>query len=187
MAHEIEAKIYAALGAEPGGVRWPPCEPEDAEDGDSAGRADAAEQPARSRPPSSGRRARSWTLDAVTDARHEASARSSSPTGQLASATRTVAEVRAFLERKRVEPETIDDAVAELPRPRLARRRPLRAALAEDKRELERWGSRAHRAATCAGAGSPPDLIEAALADAEPRRASSAPRSAPGAASTRSA
>jgi len=54
---------------------------------------------------------------------------------------RTVAELRTFLERKRVEPVAIDEAVEELvgagflDDARYARR------FADDKRELERWGS----------------------------------------------
>ena len=77
---------------------------------------------------------------------------------------RTVAEVRTFLERKRVGPCAIDEAVAELSEAgflddaRYARR------FAEDKRQLERWGSERivrdlHRR------GVAPDLIEAAVAD----------------------
>ncbi|HEY1360162.1 MAG TPA: RecX family transcriptional regulator [Thermoleophilaceae bacterium] len=54
---------------------------------------------------------------------------------------RTVAELRTCLERKRVEPAAIDEAVAELidagflDDARYARR------FAEDKRSLDRWGS----------------------------------------------
>jgi regulatory protein len=59
----------------------------------------------------------------------------------VAARDRTVAELRTFLERKRVEPAAIDAAVAELTDAgyvddaRYARR------FAEDKRTLERWGS----------------------------------------------
>jgi regulatory protein len=76
---------------------------------------------------------------------------------------RTVAEVRTFLERKRVEPEAIDQAVAELAEAgflddaRYARR------FAEDKRTLERWGSeRIARDLRRRGVG--PDLVEEAVA-----------------------
>jgi regulatory protein len=76
---------------------------------------------------------------------------------------RTVSELRTCLERKRVEPAAIDTAVAELRESgrlddaRYARR------FAEDKRDLEQWGSERierelHRR------GIAPELIEAALA-----------------------
>jgi regulatory protein len=76
---------------------------------------------------------------------------------------RTVAEVRTFLERKRVGPCAIDEAVAELSGAgclddaRYARR------FAEDKRELERWGSE-RIARDLHRRGVAPDLIEAAVA-----------------------
>src|SRR4051794_38435275 len=76
---------------------------------------------------------------------------------------RTVAELRTCLERKRVEPEAIDEAVAELVEAgflddaRYARR------FAEDKRALDRWGSeRIARDLRRRGVG--PDLVEAAVA-----------------------
>lgn len=59
----------------------------------------------------------------------------------LSARDRTDAELRAWLECKRVEPDAIEHAVAELTRAgfiddaRFARR------FAEDKRRLERWGS----------------------------------------------
>ncbi len=76
----------------------------------------------------------------------------------------TVAQLRAYLEGKRVGPEAIEAALAELSSAgalddaRFARR------FAEDKRALERWGSERierelHRR------GVEPDLISAALAD----------------------
>jgi regulatory protein len=77
---------------------------------------------------------------------------------------RTVAELRTFLERKRVGPCAIDEAVAEisgagfLDDARYARR------FAEDKRELERWGSE-RIARDLHRRGVAPDLIEAAVAD----------------------
>ena len=77
---------------------------------------------------------------------------------------RTVAELRTFLERKRVGPCAIDEAVAELSGAgflddaRYARR------FAEDKRELERWGSE-RIARDLHRRGVAPDLIEAAVAD----------------------
>jgi regulatory protein len=77
---------------------------------------------------------------------------------------RTEAELRTFLERKRVEPGAIDGAVAELTEAgviddaRYARR------FAEDKRELESWGSE-RIARDLTRRGVPPEVIEAALAD----------------------
>jgi regulatory protein len=77
---------------------------------------------------------------------------------------RTVAELRTFLERKRVEPVAIDDAVDELTGAgflddaRYARR------FAEDKRQLERWGS-ARIARDLKRRGVAPDLIERVLGD----------------------
>lgn len=59
----------------------------------------------------------------------------------VAARDRTVAELRTFLERKRVEPAAIEEAVAELEGAgylddvRYAHR------FAEDKRVLERWGA----------------------------------------------
>src|SRR5918997_1773762 len=67
----------------------------------------------------------------------------------VGSRERTVAELRTFLERKRVEPEAIDDAVTEL---------------AEDKRELELWGSE-RIARELQRRGVRPELIELAIAD----------------------
>jgi regulatory protein len=77
---------------------------------------------------------------------------------------RTVAELRTCLERKRVEPEAIEDAVIELTEAgflddaRYARR------FAEDKRELERWGSE-RIARELHRRGIAPDLIAATVAD----------------------
>jgi regulatory protein len=77
---------------------------------------------------------------------------------------RTVAELRTFLERKRVEPAAIDGAVAELSAAgflddaRYARR------FAEDKRELERWGAE-RIARDLHRRGIAPELVEAAVAE----------------------
>jgi regulatory protein len=77
---------------------------------------------------------------------------------------RTVAELRTFLERKRVEPDAIADAVAELTAAgflddaRFARR------FAEDKRELERWGNE-RIARELHRRGIAPDLIDRVVAD----------------------
>jgi regulatory protein len=81
----------------------------------------------------------------------------------VATRDRTVAELRTFLERKRVEPVAIEGAVAELVEAgflddaRYARR------FAEDKRALERWGSeRIARDLRRRGVG--PEQVEAAVA-----------------------
>jgi regulatory protein len=93
------------------------------------------------------------------------SGRSSWHTGP--SATASAAELRSFLERKRVEPAAIEDAVEELTAAgfvddaRYARR------FAEDKRELERWGSE-RIARDLRRRGIPPDLIERALDNQDP-------------------
>lgn len=76
---------------------------------------------------------------------------------------RTVSELRSYLERKRVEPEAIEHAVAELEAAgflddaRYARR------FAEDKRELERWGSE-RIARDLNRRGVEPELVERAIA-----------------------
>ena len=76
---------------------------------------------------------------------------------------RTVAELRSFLERKRVGPCAIEEAVSELHQAgflddaRYARR------FAEDKRELDGWGSK-RIARDLHRRGVPPDLVEAAIA-----------------------
>jgi regulatory protein len=77
---------------------------------------------------------------------------------------RTVAELRTFLERKRVEPEAIDDAVAELRRSGFLDDARYAQRFAEDKRELDRWGSE-RIARELHRRGIAPDLIEAAVAD----------------------
>ena len=77
---------------------------------------------------------------------------------------RTIAEVRTYLERKRVEPDAIAYAVEELSAAgvlddaRFARR------FAEDKRELELWGSE-RIARDLHRRGIAPDLIERVLSD----------------------
>jgi regulatory protein len=79
---------------------------------------------------------------------------------------RTVAEARRHLESKRVEPETIDEALAELTRggylddARYAKR------FAEDRRTLDSWGSdRIERKLVAVGVA--PELIATALAQRE--------------------
>lgn len=77
---------------------------------------------------------------------------------------RTVAELRALLERKRVEPEAIDGAVAELRQAGLLDDARYARRFAEDKRELDRWGSE-RIARELHRRGVAPEQIEAAVAD----------------------
>ena len=58
----------------------------------------------------------------------------------LSARERTVAEMRAYLERKRVEPEDIDQAIAELEAAELLDDARYAQRYAEDKRSIERWG-----------------------------------------------
>jgi len=81
----------------------------------------------------------------------------------LSSRDRTVAEVRAFLERKNMAPEAIDHAVAELVSARFLDDERYARLFAEDKRGIERWGSqRIER--ELRKRGVPDHLIEASLA-----------------------
>jgi regulatory protein len=79
---------------------------------------------------------------------------------------RTVGEMRSCLERKRVEPRAIEEAIAELVEAgflddaRYARR------FAEDRRALERWGS-LRIAQDLRRRGVEPELIEDALSGLE--------------------
>ena len=77
---------------------------------------------------------------------------------------RTVAELRTFLERKRVEPTAIDGAVAELKETGFVDDARYAERFAEDKRELERWGSE-RIARDLHRRGIAPDLIERAVSD----------------------
>ncbi len=81
----------------------------------------------------------------------------------LSTRDRTVAEVRAFLERKRVSPEALDHAVAELEAARFLDDDRYARLFTDDKRGIERWGSqRIER--DLRRRGVPGHLIEAALA-----------------------
>ena len=82
----------------------------------------------------------------------------------VGSRERTVAELRTFLERKRVEPAAIEDAVAELTEAGLLDDARYAQRFAEDKRELDRWGSE-RIARELHRRGISDDLIEAAVAD----------------------
>ena len=77
---------------------------------------------------------------------------------------RTVAELRTFLERKRVEPEAIADAVEELTAAGLLDDARFAHRFAEDKRELDRWGTE-RIARDLRRRGIAPDLIERVAAD----------------------
>jgi regulatory protein len=77
---------------------------------------------------------------------------------------RTVAELRTMLERKRVEPEAIEEAVRELTEAGFLDDARYAQRFAADKRELERWGSE-RIARELQRRGVPPDLVEAAVAD----------------------
>jgi regulatory protein len=77
---------------------------------------------------------------------------------------RTVAELRTCLERKRVEPRAIDDAVAELTEAGLLDDARYAQAFADDKRYLDRWGSE-RIARELQRRGIAPDLIESVLSD----------------------
>jgi regulatory protein len=80
---------------------------------------------------------------------------------------RTVVELRAYLERKRVEPESIEHAVVELQAAGYLDDARYAARFAEDKRTLERWGSERIEL-DLRRRGVADDLIEAAVA-AQPR------------------
>jgi regulatory protein len=77
---------------------------------------------------------------------------------------RTVAELRTCLERKRVEPGAIDDAVTELTASGLLDDARYAQAFADDKRYLDRWGSE-RIARELQRRGIAPDLIESVLSD----------------------
>jgi regulatory protein len=77
---------------------------------------------------------------------------------------RTVAELRTCLERKRVEPGAIDDAVAELTEAGLLDDARYAQVFADDMRYLDRWGSE-RIARELQRRGIAPDLIESVLSD----------------------
>ncbi len=74
---------------------------------------------------------------------------------------RTVAEVRTFLEGKRVEPEAVEHALAELASAGFLDDARFAERFAEDKRSLERWG-RERIERDLLRRGVPADLVEAA-------------------------
>jgi regulatory protein len=75
----------------------------------------------------------------------------------------TVAELRARLEGKHVPPEAIDDAVAELEETGFLDDARYARQFAEDKRELEQWGTE-RIAQDLRRRGIAPQLIDAAVA-----------------------
>ena len=79
---------------------------------------------------------------------------------------RTVAELRAYLERRRVEPEAIEHAVSELRTAGYLDDARFAQRFAEDKRHLERWGSE-RIARDLRRRGVAPELIEAAVSGQE--------------------
>jgi regulatory protein len=82
----------------------------------------------------------------------------------VGSRERTVAELRTLLERKRVEPEAIDETVRELSESGFLDDARYAQQFAEDKRTLERWGSE-RIARELHRRGVAPDVIELAVAD----------------------
>jgi len=80
---------------------------------------------------------------------------------------RTVSELRSLLEQKRVGPEAINAAVAELCAEGLLDDARYARRFTEDKRELEGWGSE-RIARDLHRRGVPPDVIEAAVGDRTP-------------------
>jgi regulatory protein len=77
---------------------------------------------------------------------------------------RTVAELRAVLERKCVEPDAIEGAVTELTEAGALDDARYAQRFAEDRRELEHWGSE-RIARELQRRGVPPELIEPVVAD----------------------
>ena len=122
------------------------------------------DRPLRSGPRPRRRRRRSLPRRARHNARSETERAIDLAYKAVGRRERTVAELRTLLERKRVEPAAIDEAVEELidagflDDARYARR------FAEDKRELEQWGSE-RIARELQRRGIAPDLVEAASRD----------------------
>jgi regulatory protein len=79
----------------------------------------------------------------------------------LAARERTVAELRTFLERKRIEPSAIDAAVVELTDAGFLDDERYAQRYAEDKRTLELWGA-GRIARDLQRRGVEPQLVEAA-------------------------
>ncbi len=77
---------------------------------------------------------------------------------------RTEAELRTFLERRKIGPDAIEDAVAELVEAGLLDDASYARRFAEDRRSLDHWGSD-RIARDLQRRGIAADLIEAAVAD----------------------
>jgi regulatory protein len=75
---------------------------------------------------------------------------------------RTVVELRAYLEGKRVEPEAIEEVVAELKTTGFLDDARFAARFAEDKRTLEQWGRERIDRDLCRR-GVPRELVEATV------------------------
>ena len=75
---------------------------------------------------------------------------------------RTVAELRMYLERKRVEPAAIDGAVAALASAGLVDDERYAYRFTEDKQQLQRWGSE-RIARELQKRGVAPEVVQAAL------------------------
>ncbi len=83
--------------------------------------------------------------------------------GAVARRERTIAELRTFLERKRVGPAEIEAVVGELREAGLLDDARYARRFVDDKRNLDRWGSE-RIARDLQRRGVAPDIIEAALA-----------------------
>lgn len=122
----------------------------------------------RSRPPSGGRRPgldESFPLaEGAPPARGERERALDLAYKALGRRERTVAEVRALLERKRVEPATIELTVTELSEAGLLDDVRFAKRFADDKRTLERWGAgRIERELQRRGVA--PESVAAAIAE----------------------
>ncbi len=82
--------------------------------------------------------------------------------GAVGRRDRTIAELRAVLERKRVDPAAIEEAVSELTEAQLLDDGRYARRFAEDKRELEQWGGE-RIARELRRRGIAPSLIAGAL------------------------
>ena len=138
-AKEIEAKVLEALGMGQGS-------PVAAVDARPARRRGLTRRPARSRRGPPDRRPSLARGAGTRQPDRSMSERLSSPSGPSPRVTGRSPSCARCLERKRVEPEAIDFAVAELEAGGYLDDARYAQRFAEDKRTLERWGSRAHRA-----------------------------------------
>ena len=141
VAKEIEHKIYEALGVDPPGsltVVEPPPDAE-AEPGVEAEPAERCGR--RGHDPRGASRLAHPGLEEASVARTESERAIDLAYKAVARRELTVAELRTRLERKRVPPEAIDDAVAELEATGFLDDARYARQFTEDKRELDQWGS----------------------------------------------